>query len=121
MSRWLTATNWSERSRSASSSARSRSSMARRCFIRATPPCSRSFDSCARLLFGGCVGRPPELDTVGDVVDFGEAHPHVFADACRQVLADEVGTDRQLTVAAVDEHRELDRTRTTELDERVHR
>ena len=39
----------------------------------------------------------------------------------RQVLADEVGPDRQLAVAPVDEHRELHRAGPTELGERVER
>ena len=38
-----------------------------------------------------------------------------------EVLAHEVGTDRQLAVAAVDEDRELDRAGPAELGERVHR
>ena len=39
----------------------------------------------------------------------------------RQVLADVVGADRQLPVAAVDEHRELDRSGPAELEQRVER
>ena len=38
----------------------------------------------------------------------------------RQVLTDEVRADGQLTVAAVDEHRETDRARPSVVDERVH-
>ena len=36
-------------------------------------------------------------------------HPDVVVAARRHVLAHEVGADRQLAMAAVDEHRELDR------------
>ena len=80
--------------------------MESRCFIR-RPPSPR--------------GRP-ELDGVlVDVVGLGEPDPHVLADARRQVLAHEVGADRQLAVAAVDQHRELDRLRPAELGERVER
>src|SRR5260370_12547945 len=37
------------------------------------------------------------------------------------VLADVIGTDRQLAVAAVDEHRQLDRPRAPEVHPRLHR
>src|SRR5260370_10513761 len=37
------------------------------------------------------------------------------------VLADVIGTDRQLAVAAVDEHRQLDRPRAPEVHQRIHR
>ena len=63
----------------------------------------------------------PELDPVVAAVDLREPHPHVFGRPGRQVLADEVGADRQLAVAAVDEHRELHRARPAELEQRVER
>src|SRR5216684_8230919 len=37
------------------------------------------------------------------------------------VLADVIGTDRQLAVAAIDEHRQLDRPRASEVHQRIHR
>ena len=52
-------------------------------------------------------------------VDLPQGHPHVPVLAGRHVLADEVGADRQLAVSPVDEHRELDRGRAPEVDERV--
>src|SRR5260370_13459557 len=36
------------------------------------------------------------------------------------VLADVIGPDRQLAVAAIDEHRQLDRPRAPEVHERIH-
>jgi hypothetical protein len=39
----------------------------------------------------------------------------------RDVLADMIGTDRQLTMAAVDQHGQTDRLRSPEVDEGVHR
>ena len=46
---------------------------------------------------------------------------HPLDERGRQVLADEVGPDRQLAVAAVDQHRELDGARPAEVVERVER
>ena len=45
------------------------------------------------------------------VVDAGEVDPDPLDQRGREVLADEVGADRQLAVAAVDEDGELDRPR----------
>ena len=72
------------------------------------------------------VGRTPELDAVRasfdrPAVDLDEPHPDVLGELGRQVLADEVGPDRQLAVTAVDEHRELHRARPAQLGERVER
>ena len=83
----------------------SRSSIDRRCFIR---------------LFS-FLGRHPQLDAVVAAVDLREAHPHVLARPGGQVLAHEVGPDRQLAVAAVDQDRELHRAWAAELGERVER
>ena len=44
-----------------------------------------------------------------------------FGRAGRQVLADEVGTDRQLAVAPVDQHGELDGARASVVADRVER
>src|SRR5713226_1667027 len=50
---------------------------------------------------------------------------HQHLDALRvgggHVLADVVGSDRQLAMASVDEHRQLDRARPAEVEQRVHR
>ena len=54
-------------------------------------------------------------------VDLREPDPHVFDRAGRQVLADEVGAQRQLAVTAVDEHCELDGPGPAELEQRVER
>ena len=54
-------------------------------------------------------------------VDLLEVDPDELLARGRDVLADVVGPDRQLAVAAVDEDREPDRLRPTEVDERVHR
>src|SRR6266704_3557889 len=51
--------------------------------------------------------RWDEQDAV-DLVHLDELHLDALAARGRQVLADVVGTDRQLAVAAVDEHGELD-------------
>ncbi len=42
-----------------------------------------------------------------DAVELAQAHVHVLGARGRQVLADVVGADRQLAVAAVGEHRQL--------------
>ena len=47
--------------------------------------------------------RSPELDAVVAAVDFREPDPHVFHRAGRQVLADEIGPQRELAVTPVDE------------------
>ena len=52
-------------------------------------------------------GTPLEHDLVGRVV-LAEVDAHPLGARGRQVLADEVGADRQLAVAAVAEHREPD-------------
>lgn len=48
-------------------------------------------------------------------------HAHVVGRLGRDVLPDEVGTDRKLAVPAIDEDREPDGTRAAVVDERVHR
>ena len=45
----------------------------------------------------------------------------VVAGGGRDVLADEVGADRKLSMSAVDEHGETYRARTAVVDERIHR
>ena len=54
-------------------------------------------------------------------VDLLQPHLHALLQRRRQVLADVVGLDRQLAVAAVDEHDQLDRARPAEVDQRVER
>ena len=54
-------------------------------------------------------------------VDLRDQDPHRLAQRRRQVLADVVGADRQLAVAAVDEDGELDGAGAAELAERVER
>ena len=55
------------------------------------------------------------LDTVVAVVDLPQAHPHVLGGLGREVLAHEVGADRELAVPSVHEDRELDGARPSEL------
>ena len=55
------------------------------------------------------------------VVDAGEVDPHPLDQRGREVLADEVGADRQLAVAAVDQDREPDRPRPADVVQRVER
>ena len=74
---------------------------------------------------GSALGGTPQLDAVAG----SPGPPSTSARRTRtssasfvgQVLAHEVGPDRQLAVAAVDEHGELDRARPPELGERVER
>ena len=54
-------------------------------------------------------------------VGLRQVHLHALRQRRRQVLADVVGLDRQLAVAAVDQHDELNRLRPAELDQRVER
>src|SRR5438132_4578308 len=61
-----------------------------------------------------------DLDLVA-TVGLHEPDPHVDAERRRDVLAHEVGADRQLAMTAVDEHREADRPRPPVVDERIHR
>src|SRR5687767_7207747 len=44
-------------------------------------------------------------------VVLSQSHRHALAAGCRQVLADEVGPDGQLAVAAIDQDGQLDRLR----------
>src|SRR5438132_4179711 len=61
-----------------------------------------------------------DLDLVA-AIGLHEPDPHVDAERRRDVLAHEVGADRELAVAPVDEHGQADRARTTVVDERIHR
>ena len=114
MSRWLTATNCSERSSSSVEPLDveivDRQEVLHADHLRPLAP-----------LVAVPRRRAPQLDAVVAAVDLREAHADVLAAAGGQVLADEVGADRQLPVAAVDEDRELHRAGTAELGERVHR
>src|SRR5918912_1780237 len=56
-----------------------------------------------------------EQDLV-DLVDLDELHLDALVARRRQVLADVVGADRELTVSAVDEDRELDPLRTAVIE-----
>ena len=56
-----------------------------------------------------------------DAVELGDAHVHVLGARGRQVLADVVGADRQLAVAAVGEHRELHARGPPVVEERLDR
>ncbi len=56
-----------------------------------------------------------------DPVVLGETHLDVLAARGRHVLADVVGAQRQLAVAAVDEHRQLHGTRPADVAQRVQR
>src|ERR1051326_7664037 len=55
------------------------------------------------------------------VAHFLQAHDHAFAERRRNVFADEVRFDRQLAMAAIDEHGELNPLRPAEIVERIHR
>src|SRR6185369_6343823 len=55
-------------------------------------------------------------DDAVDAVDLQELHADHFALRGRHVLADEVGADRQLAMAAVDDDRELDGAWPAEVD-----
>ncbi len=68
----------------------------------------------------GGLENPVDQDRVLPV-DLLEVDPDDLLARRRDVLADVVGPDRQLAMAAVDEHREADRLRSTEVDEGVHR
>src|SRR5215208_236552 len=56
-----------------------------------------------------------------DLVDLDELHLDALVAGRRQVLADVVGTDRKLSVTAIDEARELHARGTTVIEERVDR
>ena len=85
-----------------SMSARSRSSIESRCLIAAPP-------------------RVVGDRHLVDAVDLLEADVDALVARGRQVLADVVGADRQLAVAAVDEHRELDALGAPVVEQRVDR
>src|SRR5260370_11316645 len=55
-----------------------------------------------------------------DAVLLGDEDLDAFRVRSGHVLADVIGTDRQLAVAAVDEHRQLDRARAPGIHERIH-
>src|SRR5688500_17453929 len=73
--------------------------------------------------------RLAEVSVAGDMVDhhlvsavdFLQAHAHALVARCRQVLADVIGLDGQLAMAAVDQHDALNRRGTAEDDQRVDR
>ena len=65
--------------------------------------------------------RGREQEHAVDLVDLDELHLDALAACGRQVLADVVGTDGELTVAAVGEHGELDACRAAEVEEPVDR
>src|SRR5438093_8889275 len=52
---------------------------------------------------------------------FSEAHVDTFGVGGGDIFADEIGFDRQLAMAAVDEHCELNPLRAAKVIERVHR
>src|SRR3954462_143217 len=54
-------------------------------------------------------------------VELGDVNVHTLGQRRRQVLADVVGADRQLAVAAVDEYGELDARRAAVVEERLDR
>ena len=56
-----------------------------------------------------------------DVVDAGQGHPDPLHQRGREVLADEVGPDRQLAVAPVDQDGEADRLGPPDVAQRVER
>src|ERR671937_1190017 len=64
--------------------------------------------------------RGDEQDGV-DLVDLDQLHLDALVARGREVLADVVGADRKLAVAAVDEHGELDAGRPAVVEERLDR
>src|SRR5258708_285563 len=56
-----------------------------------------------------------------DSVLLGHQHLDALRVGGGHVLADVIGSDRQLAMASVDQHRELDRARPAEVEQRVHR
>ncbi len=68
----------------------------------------------------GAIDDALDLDPVL-AVGLLEVDPDELLARRRDVLADVVGADRQLAMAAIDEHRQADRLRPAEVDERVHR
>src|SRR5258707_15505297 len=56
-----------------------------------------------------------------DTVLLGHEHFDALRVGGGHVLADVVGPDRQLAMASVDQHRELDRARPAEVEQRFHR
>src|SRR5215831_15074421 len=52
---------------------------------------------------------------------FSQAHRDGLAPGCGQVLADVVGADRQLAVAAIDQDGQLDHLGTPEIDQGIER
>src|SRR5262245_51920425 len=71
-------------------------------------------------IVGLLVLRCDEQDAV-ELVDLEQLHLDVLAAGRGQVLADVVRPDRQLAVAAVDEHRKLDARGAPELEQRLDR
>ena len=69
---------------------------------------------------GSALDDALDLDAVL-AVDLLEVDADELLARRRHVLADVVGADRQLAMAAVDEHGEADRLRPAEIDEGVHR
>ena len=111
-----------------------RTSTSRRCRWRQRGAGSDGSTGRRRGRRAGAVGstvrltRPPrvrgvrtlDLDAVL-VVGLGEVDADELLARGRHVLADVVGADRQLAMAAVDEHRQPDRAGTAEVDQGVHR
>src|SRR5213593_1162791 len=63
---------------------------------------------------------PGNDDRLVETVLFGDQHLDALRVGGRDVLADVVGADRELAMAAVDEHGQLDGTRPAEVHESVH-
>ena len=66
-------------------------------------------------------GAPPISVTSSRAVGLGERHPDALVERGGDVLADVVGADRQLPVAAVDQDRELHGAGPAEVGQRVER
>src|SRR5690349_4618265 len=118
-------------------SSHDRTSTSRRWRWRHALCCSSGGESTLGTAIGGASGDPPRSsdrrpdrpDRLGGAldqdrvlaVDLLELDPDDLLARCRYVLADVIGPDGQLAMAAIDEDGEPDGLGSSEIDERVHR
>src|SRR5262249_3407 len=85
------------------------------------PPSSPSRCRCVNAMGRSSLWPSALDDDLVHAVRFREAHRDTLAAGRGEVLADVIGTNGELAVAAVDQDGELDRLRAPEVDQRVHR